>query len=231
MASQTPRSLGLLHLERGLSLDGASPGSLMNPATFHFPILLETVEGAWADRVIQGDPGLEAAYIAAARRLIEQGAVAISSTCGFSIRHQAAVAASVEVPVATSSLLLLPMLLRQLPRSAKIGVVTADSRHCTEDMLGIDSRAERARIVIGGIEGGELWRNEMQRPPAPTDTADIEADVALCVARLRGGDPEIAALLFECTAFPLVKQAIRQITRLPIYDIVDLCRIMMASVS
>lgn len=235
MVLQNPRSLGILNLERGLppgfTPPSPRPGSMLSPATFDFPIISETVAGAWAENVIRGDPALETAYTAAARRLVQRGAVAISSNCGFSIRHQAAVAASVNVPVAMSSLLLLPALLRQIPRAAKIAVVTADSRHCGEDLLGVESPTERARLVIGGIEGGTLWHNEMRRPPSPTEVADIERDVAACVARLCAKYPEVAVLLFECTAFPLVTPAIRGMTRLPIYDITTLCRMMLATVA
>ncbi|XSC42611.1 hypothetical protein ACF1BQ_030315 [Bradyrhizobium sp. RDT10] len=78
------------------------------------------------ENVVRGDPSLEPAYIAAARRLVERGAIAIHSTCGFAVRYQRAVAAAVNVPVAMSSLLLLPALLRQLPPSAKIAVLTYD---------------------------------------------------------------------------------------------------------
>ncbi|MDA9535722.1 hypothetical protein ACM41_05355 [Bradyrhizobium sp. CCBAU 21362] len=235
MVSQPRPSLGILNLERGARPDAMLPeplpGSLMNPATYDFPVIAETVKGAWADKVIRGDPVLEAAYIAAASRLVKRGAVAISSNCGFSIRHQVPVAASVNVPVTLSSLLLVPSLLRQLPRSAKLAVVTADSTHCGHDLIGIEDMAERMRVVIGGIEGGKFWQNEMKRPPPVTEVADIEADVSACVLRLRDTHPEIAAILFECTGFPLVAPAIRRSTGLPIYDITTLCRMTLASVS
>ncbi|MES5486056.1 hypothetical protein QMZ05_25155 [Bradyrhizobium sp. INPA03-11B] len=230
MAPDTKQSLGILNLERGQPVP-PRPSGFLNPATYDFPIIVETVEGAWADRVIRGDPTLEPNYIAAARRLVERGAIAISSNCGFSIRHQEAVAASVNVPVAMSSLLLLPSLLRQLPPSAKIAVVTADSTYCGEDLLGVNDAAERARIVIGGIEGGKFWENEMKRPTPLTAIVDIETDVASCVARLRARHPQIATILFECTAFPVVASAMRRITGLPIYDITTLCRMTFASVA
>src|SRR5690349_13327394 len=104
MASLSARSLGILLLERGPSPSPFTPkpGSMAHPATFDFPAITETVEGAWTDVVIRGNPALEPACIAAAQRLVDQGAVAITSNCGFFIRHQAAVAASVNVPVALS---------------------------------------------------------------------------------------------------------------------------------
>ncbi|MBM7487840.1 hypothetical protein ACVWWI_006609 [Bradyrhizobium sp. USDA 3686] len=235
MATQPQPSLGILNLERG-EPSGTTPrtplpGGLMSPATYNFPVISETVEGAWADRVIRGDPALEPAYIAAAERLVARGAVAIGSNCGFSIRHQAAVAASVKVPVAISSLLLTPTLLRELPKSAKLAVLTADSNHCGEDLLGIDDPADRKRIVIGGIEGGLFWQNEMKRPPPRTEIAEIEADVLACVAKLRDAHREIAAFLFECTGFPLVAPAVRRLTGLPTYDVTTLCRLTLASVT
>lgn len=179
---------------------------MTNSATCTFPVISETVVGAWAGNVVRRDPGLEPAYIAAARRLVERGAVAIGSHCGFSIRHQAAVAASVNVPVAISSLLLLPILLRQLPRPAKIAVITFGSTCLGEDLLGIDDEGDRARIVIGGIEGGEFWEAELKGPPRWSDVATIERDVAACVERVRAEHPEIAAILFECAGFPLVRR-------------------------
>ncbi|TGT54145.1 hypothetical protein EN809_038975, partial [Mesorhizobium sp. M2E.F.Ca.ET.166.01.1.1] len=72
---------------------------------------------------------------------------------------------------------------------------------------------------------------ENMRPPIPTETADIESDVMACVARMRDAHPEIAALLFECTAFPRVTAAIRLMTGLPVYDITTLCRLTFASVT
>ncbi|WP_247523557.1 hypothetical protein [Bradyrhizobium sp. 145] len=181
--------------------------------------------------MIRGDPALEPAYVAAAQRLVEQGAIAISSNCGFSVRYQSAVAASVNVPVALSSLLLLPTLLRQLPAGSKLAILTADSSHCDEALLGIKDLAQRARVVIGGVEGGKLWQNEMVRPPAYTETWEIEADVVACLGRLQVTHEGVAAILCECTGFPPVASAIRRITKLPVYDVTDLCRMTMASVA
>jgi hypothetical protein len=234
MTSPTAPFLGILHLERGLPPGTPAPtplpGSILNPSTYNFPVVAATVPGAWVENVVRGDPSVEPAYVATARSLVERGAVAIASTCGFTMRFQAAVAHAVDVPVAMSSLLLLPALLRQFPAPAKIAVLTYDSTQLGEDLLGIEDKAERARIVVGGIEGGKYWHDERKRPVPPTDVAAIEADVSACIARLRAADPKIAAVLFECAGFPTVASNIRRITKLPVYDITNLCRLMLASV-
>lgn len=229
MSQQQPESLGILNLERGLPRGtdpvDPRPGHLFYPGTFDFPIVSETVEGAWAENVIRGDPSLEAAYIAAAKRLVNRGAIAISANCGFTIRHQKAIAEAVDVPVATSSLLLLPVLLRQLPPTGKVAIITADSQCLGVDLLEIDDPADIERVVIGGVEGGRLWQNEMRRPPPRTTPADIESDVLECVRRILEKHSGISALLFECTAFPTVSSSIRRATGFPVYDITSLCRL------
>ncbi|XSC42572.1 hypothetical protein ACF1BQ_029960 [Bradyrhizobium sp. RDT10] len=174
MISQLPGSWGLLKTDRGLPDDApipSLPNTIVDPAAFDFPVISETVTGASVEKISRGDPALESAYIAAARRLVERGAVAISSTCGFSVRYQSAVAAAVNVPVAMSSLILLPTMLRQLPASASIAIVTYDSARLGEDLLGIDNPADRTRIMIGGIEGassgmtrGRILRRRLTSP-------------------------------------------------------------------
>ncbi|MEX2697381.1 hypothetical protein [Rhizobium mongolense] len=181
--------------------------------------------------VVPGDPTLEAAYVAAARRLEERGAIAITADCGFSIRHQAAIAAAVSVPVALSALLLVPVILRQLPAESKLAILTFDASCCGNELLGIDDPSEQARIVIGGIENKQTWLNEMARPPVATDTTVLQQDVCARVRELRETHPEIGAILLECTMFPRVAESIRRIANLPVYDITTLCRMVMESVS
>ncbi|ARQ13296.1 hypothetical protein NXC12_PD00197 (plasmid) [Rhizobium etli] len=235
MAPQGKTTLGLLELDEGLSADSSvlapREGALSNPSTFGVSIITEMVEGAYADVVIRGDSSLETASIAAAQRLAARGASAIAGDCGFLIRHQAAIAAAVNVPVVTSSLLLVPALLRQLAPASKLAVITADSQHCSHDLFSLENPADKARVIVGGIEGGEYIRNTLARPFIRTDVNQIEREVGDCIARLRTDHPEIAALVFECTGFPVVTSAIRRTTGLPIYDITDLCRMTLSVVT
>ncbi|WP_247444820.1 hypothetical protein [Bradyrhizobium sp. 197] len=124
----------------------------MGQATYNFPVTSETLEEAWADTDIRGDTALEAAYIAAARRLVERGVIALGSNCEFWIRHQAAVAATMREPVAVCSLLLVPTLLRELLNSAKLAVATAESKPLRRRSAGIGDPADRERLVAGGTE-------------------------------------------------------------------------------
>ncbi|MCA1363372.1 hypothetical protein I6F14_23375 [Bradyrhizobium sp. IC3069] len=139
-----------------------------------------------------------------------------------------------------SSLLLLPTLLRIVNTSKKIAVLTFDSRICREDLLGISNPRERVRIVIGGAEGGEYWRNEKMHiekvhkekmPPPPRPPPElIISDVLACARRVRCEHPEIGAFLLECASFPLASSELRRREKLPVYDLTDLGRMLIASV-
>ncbi|WP_245475455.1 hypothetical protein [Mesorhizobium sp. M1A.T.Ca.IN.004.03.1.1] len=148
---------------------GTEQGAIENPATLEFPVITEIAKGTLGRRTPGGDPVLERGYVEAAQRLVQRGAVAISSNCGFLIRYQAVVAASVEVPVAMSSMLLLPTLIRQVPPAAKIAVLTYDSNAFDDDMLELNDPTERSRVVVGGIEGSKYWHDELKIPAPPTD--------------------------------------------------------------
>ena len=233
MSWQASSVLGILELDEGLQSSRPSPtareGSLLNPGTFHRPLITEVVKGAFADIVIRGDASLEDECVAAARRLVKRGASVISADCGFFIRHQAALSAAVDVPVVTSSLLLIPGLLRQLAPRKKLAVLSVDARYCTVDLFGIENPMDRARVVVGGIEDGQYVQNALARPFVQTDIEQIEKEVAACIEQLRTRHPEIVMLLLECTGFPCVATAIRRRTRLPVYDITDLCRLTLAT--
>lgn len=65
---------------------------------YNLPVISQVVPGAWVENTTGGDPTLELTIIAAARQLVDRGAVAVASNCGFLVRHQSAVAAELNVP-------------------------------------------------------------------------------------------------------------------------------------
>src|SRR3954452_4053300 len=113
-----------MHFLGVLMLDTRFPrglGDIGNPASFAMPVRHHVVRGASPQRVVrEGDPALLKPFIDAAQQLVDEGARAITTSCGFLVQFQAAMAAALPVPVWTSSLLKLPEL--QAP-----GVITVDA--------------------------------------------------------------------------------------------------------
>src|SRR4051812_47766036 len=84
-------------------------GDMGNARTWPFPVLYRVVRGASPEKVVlNGAPGLLPAFIEAAQDLVELGAEAITTSCGFLSLFQKELAEAVKVPVATSSLMQVP---------------------------------------------------------------------------------------------------------------------------
>jgi hypothetical protein len=206
---------------------GIDPG-LAEPGRFDFPTISRRVPGAWAENVVGGDPGCEPAYVTAAEELVADGADAITSDCGFTLRYQRAIAAAVPVPVATSSLLLLPTVLAQVPRDRKVALLVADTRSLDAGMLRLLGIDDASRLVIDGFEGTDtyagMWARKSEMSPARI-VAETDAIVDRALA---GGG--VAAILCECTAFVRVSRRMRARTGLPVYDAALNVALLMAAV-
>ena len=145
----------------------------------------------------------------------KDGVAAITSNCGFTARFQKDVAASVSIPVALSSLLLVPTMARLLPPGKKLGILTYDASQLGDvHWNGAGWSPTRLPVVVAGIEGSECWA-EMAKPDPKITVAALERDVIAAARQLRAAHPDIAMLLLECSAFPVAAGTVRRETLLP----------------
>ena len=73
--------LGILMLEARFP---RIPGDMGNATTWPFPVLYRVVKGASPERVVlNGAAGLLEDFVVAARELVDQGAEALTTNCGF----------------------------------------------------------------------------------------------------------------------------------------------------
>src|SRR4029077_16712086 len=109
-----------------LMLDTRFPrlvGYLGNPETWPFPVLVARIEGATPARVVdRKGQGLLEPFVTGGKALIRAGATGIVTTCGFLSLFQRPLAERLGVPVATSSLLMVPLVERLLPVGRRAGV-------------------------------------------------------------------------------------------------------------
>ncbi|WP_271611808.1 hypothetical protein [Bradyrhizobium sp. CCBAU 21362] len=218
---QNTRALGILQLQCAPSIPLSERGA------FPFPVICRQVPGAWVQNVVFGgdDGKMEAAYISVAKELVAEGAVAITSNCGFTIKYQHAMTQALSVPVSMSSLLFLPYLLTTI--KGRVGILTFDSRPLTPDVLRLAGIKSCERIAIGGIENSETWK-AMSRPENDYTIPQLANDVLSTATRLAEQYKDLDALLFECAGFPLVAQEVRKRTGLPVYDAVTNANLLMS---
>jgi Asp/Glu/hydantoin racemase len=189
-----------------------------HPGSFGFAVRHRVVAGAAPARVVRagaGDAELLERFVDAGRALVEEGVVALGTSCGFLARWQRELQAALPVPVWTSALLELPRL-----APARCGVITIEATSLTSahfDAVGADP----ATPVEGITPGSALHRTLLQDLPE-LDEADARAQVLAAGARLLRREPGLQALVLECTNLAPYAAALRAATGLPVHDVVTM---------
>jgi hypothetical protein len=211
--------LGILMLDARFA---RVPGDMGNALTWPFPVLYRVVKGATPERVVlDGARGLLDIFIAAARELVDQGAEAITTNCGFLSLFQAELSDAVPVPVATSSLIQVPWVQAMLPPGKRVGLLTVNAATLTEAHLVAAGVAPDIPVV--GVEGGrEFSRVLIRAEKQDLDIALAEADVVAGGLELVSRHPDVGAIVLECTNMPPYAAALREATGLPVFDIYSL---------
>jgi hypothetical protein len=147
--------LGILMLEARFP---RIAGDMGNGTTWPFPVLFRVVRGASPEKVVvQGARGLLPAFVEAARDLVDLGAEAITTNCGFLSLFQRELAEAVRVPVATSSLMQVPWVQATLPPGQRVGVLTVNRSGLTPAHLA--AAGVPADTPMEGTENGrEFFR-------------------------------------------------------------------------
>jgi len=198
------------------------PGDMGNATTWPFPVMYRVVRGATPERVVlQGAAGLLDDFLAAAADLVDQGAEALTTNCGFLALFQRELAAHVRVPVATSAIMQVPWVQAMLPPGKRVGLITVSKSTLTEAHL----RAAGVPLDIPtvGTEGGrEFFRVLIRAEKQDMDVALAEQDILDAGRALVAAHPEIGAVVLECTNMPPYARALREALDMPVFDIVSM---------
>jgi hypothetical protein len=198
------------------------PGDMGNATTWPFPVLYRVVKGATPERVVmEGAAGLLDDFLAAARDLVDLGAEAITTNCGFLSLFQAELSDAVRVPVATSSLVQVPWAQAMLPAGQRVGLVTV----CAATLTPAHLAAAGVPLdipVVGTENGREFFRVLIRAEKPDLDVALAEADVVDAARALVAAHPEVGAIVLECTNMPPYAAAVRDAVGLPVFDIFSL---------
>ncbi|MBM7518663.1 hypothetical protein [Nocardioides nitrophenolicus] len=195
------------------------PGDLNHAATFDFPMRYVEVDGLIGADILRGDGAkFTDLMVDAARALEAEGVRAITSNCGFMAGYQGVVADAVRIPVFLSSLLQLNLVTHLVGRDRRVGVLAANSRAVTEDLLADVGFADHRRIVVQGLEDFPHFREVIFDEVGRMEPARFAAEVVEGARRLQEEHPDVGAIVVECSDLPAYSAAIRAATGLPVYD-------------
>jgi Asp/Glu/hydantoin racemase len=199
------------------------PGDMGHAATFPFPVRYHRVTGAVPDLVVRrGAAGLLPDFVEGARQLEREGVGAVTTNCGFLVKYQAELAASVRVPVLTSSLLLVPLVSRMLAPGRRVGIMTVNAASLGDEHLRGAGIGSEIPLAVAGLEGEKEFTRVLL-----DDELELDVDVAReehvrVARRLVAAHPDVGALVLECTNMPPYAADIQRATGLPVLDIVSL---------
>jgi Asp/Glu/hydantoin racemase len=208
-------SVGILMLEAQFP---RIPGDVGNALTWPFPVLYKVVRGASPERVVcQGSKGLKEGFIEAARELVDNGADGVTTTCGFLSLFQTELASAVDVPVATSSLMQVPLVQALLPKDRRVGILTISKASLTVDHLraaGVPGDTP----IVGTDHGREFSRVIINNEPS-MDVELARQDLLAAARELTESHHDLGAIVLECTNMVPYAADIRRETGLPVFSI------------
>lgn len=224
----SPFFIGILCWEAGTNPRGLAQleslvGNSTNPASYDVPVRFCRVPGANIKTILeQPDRKILARMIEEARRLVDDGARAITTSCGFNAIFQKDLADALEVPVFASSLLQVPLISRMLGSGREIGVITAKKSALREEHLHAVGITPQIPIKIFGMEECPEWNKIFRTPDEDVDLELIREEVVGKAIEAASSNPAMGAFVLECTDLPPFSESIRKATGLPVYDFITL---------
>lgn len=213
-------SLGILMLQTRFP---RIVGDMGNAETWPFPVHYKIVRGATPDKVVRQDPrDLLPDFIAAGEELIAMGVSGITTNCGFLALLQPQLQKALAVPVATSSLLQVPMLQATLPKNQRVGIITISSAGLGEEHLAAMGIVGDTPI-IGTAADGE-FSQKILNDAHEMDFEQVEKELLEAVVKMRDLYPEVGAVVLECTNMMPYAAAMQQLSGLPVYGMDSLVR-------
>ncbi|MEP3275436.1 MAG: aspartate/glutamate racemase family protein [Stappiaceae bacterium] len=193
-------------------------GDIANANTWPFPVQYRIVRGASPDKVVRNDPrDLVEGFIDAAKDLVASGCDGLTTNCGFLALIQDQISDAVPVPVATSSLMQIPVVQQLLPKNKRVGVLTISKNNLSEDHL----RAANAPLdtPIVGTDNGRAFTSGILDDQPSIDFEACRLDLLDAARELVTSHDNIGAIVLECTNMTPYAADIRKMTGLPVFSI------------
>lgn len=201
------------------------PGNVSNAYTYDFPVKFMEVKGSGIDNILAGDMSLVDNIVAAAKQLETDGCRVICANCGFFGHYQRLVADQLDVPCYLSSMVQVPWALVGLKSTQKLGIMTANANTLTPSLFtacGI-SEEMRARCVVTGMQDDEEFPNILTGVGG-LDYNKVGDEISAKARKMVEMNPDIGAILLECTDMPPYAHRLQAELNMPVYDAITLIR-------
>ena len=198
------------------------PGDVIMSISYDFPVIQQQVTNATLVNVVkseQFDDDYINCYVEACNKLEDKGCIGIVTSCGFLAQIQDKLASRINIPIATSSLLQIPYVLATTSSKNMIGVLTFDSKTLNKNHfngVGVTDEMMKRIVVVGCKPNNPLQR--IIKFGDPYIAKDLEEELVQMAVELVKENPNVKAIVLECTNMPPYSKAIQEKVGLPVYD-------------
>ncbi len=200
------------------------PGDIGNASSFEHPVLYDTIPAAVVDTIVKDakpERQIVGSFIESGIKLADQGATVIGTSCGFMASVQNEIAEKLPVPFISSSLILLPILKSLFGQGAQIGVLTFDSNRLGQCHFPDSIPVDDPTISVSGLDHDCHWFQCINNNLEQADKVQARVDVFNLVESCLQKNPDIAAILLECTNLSPWKTEIQSKFKRPVFDLVS----------
>jgi hypothetical protein len=221
-------TIGIIQLPANIPM---IPGDMGNATSFPFPVLYEVIPDIDPFWVLSDKPHPEVMRrtIIAAHRLEMQGCRAVIGNCGFFANYQPEVARAITIPFYNGALMQVPMALTAVGDNKKVGILTANAKLLIPSPALKNSgvrEEDMERLVIVGNEDG-VQMNKVTGETGQFNPVALRDELVALATKMAGENPDLGAIVLECTEFPPYAYAIQEATRLPTYDFITMTKFML----
>ena len=240
--------LGIVRLDGyPLSWDGGAyepaPGDVDHPISYDYPVKYCIAPNCTFDYLCDPDKFLndenlkkrmEDGIKQAIQMLEQAGCNVITADCGLFMWFQDYARQVTKKPVIMSSLAMLPSIFQTLDGEEEVAVFTSNANSLNRlkdtvltSMLGDDAK----RLVVVGCDGDEYGKIDGFEAVAEGTKVDVEKvrpGMVSAAQTMLEQNPDVTAIIVECTEIPPYSDSIRQATGLPVYDPITICDNFMA---
>lgn len=211
-------AIGIVVLETWYPL---LPGNVANATTFDFPVRYRILREATVERIMHADPALLDMIIQAGHEFEQEGVRAMVGACGYFANYQREVAAALNIPVFLSSLLQVPMIYRALKPEQQVGILVANAKAVNQTMLEACGITSDIPIAYLGMEEQPEFRNILEYG-GQFHYDRFEAEVVSRAQQLVAGNPNVGAILLECSDLPPFAWSVQRAVKLPVFDFISM---------
>ena len=199
------------------------PGDVANASTYDYPVRLKVIEGLYETptpwkNALDVPPDIQR-IVDTVKSLEDDGVRAVVTACGFFSVVQEILTDSVDIPVFTTPLLMVPQIVRLIGNDRSVCIITASERLLVSDYLTAAGIELDMPVNIVGMESSDEFYATHMGGTRTTWDVDLQRKELLEIVQnavLRF--PNIGPFLLECSQLPTFSADIQDVVNLPVFD-------------